>query len=230
VVADVDVEGGQETIKMIKEQGGEGLFVKADVSKSAEVQNMIKAAVDKYGRMDVIFNNAGIDGEIAITHECTEENYDKIVATNLKGVFLGMKYGIIQMLKQGGGVIVNTSSGVAELGFAGMPAYCAAKAGVCQLTRVAAVEYGKQNIRVNCIEPGLMLTPMALRILEEHRVIDGTKGSVELLGQQMPMGRGSQPEEVAHVALFLASDESSYIHGAMIAADGGWTAKICDVS
>jgi NAD(P)-dependent dehydrogenase (short-subunit alcohol dehydrogenase family) len=233
VVGDVNVEGGRETAELVQQAGGDALFVETDVTNSADVQRMVQAAVDAYGRVDVLFNNAGIDGEVAITHEASEENWDRVVDVNMKAVFLGMKHGIAQMLEQGGGAIINTSSCVAEHGWAGLPAYSAAKAGVLTLTKIAAVEYGDKNIRINAIKPGLMMTDLSRRANEERESGGTIEGVADVdplvrLGNQNPTRRGSDPKEVAYAALFLASDEASYVHGVVLPVDGGWTAKLSE--
>jgi meso-butanediol dehydrogenase/(S,S)-butanediol dehydrogenase/diacetyl reductase len=219
VVVDYVPEGGEETVKMIREAGGEAIFIDADVSKVADVERMIKTTVDKYGRIDILYNNAGIMGAYAFTADTPEEKWDTIVNINLKGVFLGSKYAIPVMLNQGGGVIINTASTAGMLGLPGLPAYCASKAGVIQLTKTIALEYADQNIRINCICPGGILTPMS-------RPPDAADAVQPPFRQPQPMRRFGEPEEVARAALYLASDDSSYVTGAALVVDGGWATGI----
>ena len=189
------------------------------MTKSPDVEKVVKAAVDKYGKLDIMFNNAGTPGPGKTIADLTEEEWNQVISVNLTGVFLGTKYAIPEMLKGGGGVIINTSS-VAALSprrYAG--AYAAAKAGVIQLTRTTALEYARKNIRVNCILPGPIDTPFFTKVAGG----DPEKIAIfkEMVRNEVPLGRFAQPEEIARVALFLASDEASYITGAAFAADGG---------
>lgn len=216
-VADVVVAVGEETVKMIKDAGGEAIFVKTDVSKTKDIQNMVRTTIDNYGKLDILYNNAAICLELAPTADCTEEHWDKVLAVDLKSVWLAMKYAIPEMIKAGGGSIINVASQAATRGCFGASNYSAAKGGVISLSRVTAVEYADKNIRVNILEPGYITTPMTEGLSADpvlrKKVLDGT-----------PQHRFGKPEEVAYAALFFASDESSHITGAELAIDGGITA------
>ena len=219
VVVDVDDEAGQETVRLIRENGGEATFVHADVSRAEDVRNMIAQAESTYGRLDILFNNAGIfhpkDGSVL---ETEEEVWDRVIDVNLKGVFLGCKYGIPALLRAGGGVIINTASFVALMGAAvSQIAYTASKGGVLALTREIAVEFARQNIRANALCPGPVETPLLAELLS-----DPARRQRRLV--HIPMGRFARAAEIAHAALFLASDESSYVNGAAFIVDGGITA------
>src|SRR3989449_2168859 len=205
VVADVVVEGGEETVGMVKTAGGEALFVKADVSQAAEVEALINKTLATYGRLDCAHNNAGIEGAVATTAECTEENWDRIITINLKGVWLCMKYEIPQMLKQGGGAIVNTASGAGLVGIPRAGAYVASKHGVVGLTKTAALEYAKAGIRVNAICPGSTRTPM----LEGFMAGDPRVEAMMVAGE--PIGRLGRPEEIAEAVVWLCSDAASFV-------------------
>ncbi len=219
LLADWQKEQGEQAAAAARKNGGKATFVKTDVSKPEDVQAMIRAAMQEYGRLDVIFNNAGIEGEMnKPTADCTLENWHRVIGINLTGVFFGMKYAIPEMLKTGGGSIINTASVAGLVGFAGIPAYCAAKGGVVQLSKCAAIEYAKQNIRVNVICPGVIWTPMV-----ERATGDSEEGRAAFTAIE-PVGRLGTAEEVANVALFLASDESSFCTGAPFIVDGGFVA------
>jgi len=211
-VVDWKAEAGEETVKTIKQAGGEAIFIKADVSKAADAKNMVKTTVDTYGKLDVIYNNAGILARAAFTENIAEEDWDRIMAVNLKGVWLGMKYAIPEMLKAGKGSIINTASQCGDRGTRNLGAYCASKGGVLALTRVTAMELAKKNIRVNALNPGIIATPMALTASKEEQ---------EGFAAIIPQGRMGRPEEVAYAALFLASDESSHVTGHTLVVDGG---------
>jgi NAD(P)-dependent dehydrogenase (short-subunit alcohol dehydrogenase family) len=219
LLADWQEERGEKMAKAIRETAPKATFLKTDVSKTEDVEALVRAAVREYGRLDVIFNNAGIEGEMnKPTADCTLENWHRVIGINLTGVFFGMKYAIPEMLKTGGGSIINTASVAGLVGFAGIPAYCAAKGGVVQLSKCAAIEYAKQNIRVNVICPGVIWTPMV------ERATGGTEEGREAFTAFEPVGRLGTAEEVANVALFLASDESSFCTGAPFIVDGGFVA------
>jgi NAD(P)-dependent dehydrogenase (short-subunit alcohol dehydrogenase family) len=220
VIADFDQKGGEETVRLIKDSKGEAFFVKVDVTKADEVQNMVERTVKEYGRLDIIFNNAGTEGPIKLLHETTEQEFNKVIDINLKGVFLCSKHVIPQMIKQGGGVIVNASSESAIIGHAQWSIYCASKAGVMLLTKAMAAEYGRRNIRVNCTCPAPVLTPM----LEREAIALGKEQTYESFKAMSVFGRSAKPEEIANVVAFLASDDASWITGAAINVDGGWTA------
>lgn len=214
MVVDIAPAGGQDTVKMIKDAGGEASFVQADVSRAADAQRMVKATVDAYGKLNIIYNNAGIVGEVLPTADLPEEVWDQVVGTDLKGVFLGSKYAIPEIIKAGGGAIVSTSSVEGFTGKVGIGPYCASKAGVIMLTKTMALEYASANIRANCICPGMIETGM-------------TRDWIPVLHTEIiPLGNKSgQPEDIAHAALYLASDDSKYVSGHALVVDGAWT---CD--
>src|SRR5438552_2906458 len=213
------VEEGEETVRRVREAGGEALVVRTDVTRAADVEALVAKAVQTYGRLDCAFNNAGMTGDMARTAECTEENWDRTLNVNLKGVWLAMKYEILQMLNQGGGAIVNNASVAGLVGMRGGPAYSASKGGVVQLTRTAALEYAKAGIRVNAVCPGFVATPMT----EEH-----TRTNPDLeawIKRIQPMGRLATPEEVAEAAVCLSSDAASFVTGHPLVLDGGLVAQ-----
>jgi len=218
VVADIAVAAGRETIRMIEEAGGDAVFVRTDVSQADEVEALIKQALEAYGRVDCAVNNAGVIGEMAPTAKCTEENFDQVIGTNLRGTWLCMKHEITHMLERGGGVIVNMSSVSGIRGLPDFPAYAASKAGILQLTRTATLEYAKAGIRINAICPGTIATPM----------VAGVVGARPELEQEFlalhPMGRIGKPEEVAEAVLWLCSDAASFVTGHALAVDGGYLA------
>jgi NAD(P)-dependent dehydrogenase (short-subunit alcohol dehydrogenase family) len=219
VAVDMNDAAGKETATAIEKDGGRAVFVHADVSRSADVEAMIAAAKKTYGRLNVLFNNAGIfpanDGSVL---ETDEKTWDLVLSVNLKGVFLGCKYGIPAMLESGGGSIVNTASFVALMGSATPQiAYTASKGGVLALTREIAVEFARSGIRVNAICPGPVDTPLLQELFS-----DPARKARRLV--HIPMGRLAQAKEVAQAALFLASDDSSYVNGTAFTVDGAITA------
>ena len=206
----------------VKAAGSEAHFIKADVSQAGEVQHMGKAALDKWGRVDVLINNAGgsKEGRGSVT-QVSEPNWGKVVQTNLKGVYLVSKEILPSMIEKGGGTVVNTASSYGMVGAKNMAAYSAAKGGIIALTRQMAVDYAANNIRVNCVCPGAILTPL----LEDYIVsTPDAEQTRRFLGDRCPQERIGKPEEVASAVLFLACDESSYITGVALPVDGGLTA------
>jgi NAD(P)-dependent dehydrogenase (short-subunit alcohol dehydrogenase family) len=219
MIVDYVQEGGERTVKMIKDSGGTASFIQADVSLAAQVEAMVAKTVQTYGRIDGAFNNAGIEGRMATTVETSEENFDHTIAINLKGVWLCMKYEIPQMLRQGGGSIVNTASVAGLVGIERLPAYNASKHGVVGLTRTAALEYATKNIRVNCVCPGAIRTPMTERIIDS-----GGMSEQEAIAAE-PVGRWGKPEEIAQGVVWLLSDSASFVTGHPMTIDGGWVAR-----
>lgn len=220
VVADIDENGGRATADAIVDSGGEATFVATDVTQASDVRRVIETAVETYGGLDVLFNNAGIEGPLSAFESYDEAAFDRVVAVNLKGVFLGIKYGVQAMLADGGGSIINTSSITADSGIVGRCAYSGTKAGINGLTRVAATEYAADGIRVNSVLPGIVETPMYHRSAQQW----ATDASPEYeLSEAMP-GTG-QPEDVANAVLFLGSDLASRITGVTLPVDGGFLQK-----
>ena len=216
VVCDVAVEGGEETVGQIEQAGGRATFIRADVAQAAEVEALVAKTVETYGRLDCAYNNAGIAGRTARGADDSEQNWERILAINLKGVWLCLKYEIAHMLTQGGGAIVNTASDAGLIGLRRAGAYVASKHGVVGLTRTAALEYAKANIRVNAVCPGPIDTPM-LREASE-RVIDA-------MATAQPNGRLGQPREIAEAAVWLCSDAASFVTGHPMPVDGGYLAQ-----
>lgn len=219
VIADILVESGEETVQMIRKAGGEAIFVETDISKAGEVEALINTVVETYGRLDCAHNNAGIEGVLATTANYTEEDWDRIITINLKGTWLCMKYEILQMLHQGSGAIVNTASTNGLVGFPGMPAYCASKGGILQLTRTAALEYARAGIRVNAVCPGSIQTPLL------ERIAANISNTGIPFAMDLPSGRIGMPEEVAEAVVWLCSDAASFVTGHALVIDGGMIAK-----
>ena len=218
-VAAVDINEAQvkETAGEIAKNGGEAIALRADVSNSEDVKRVVDETVAKFGGLNIVYNNAGIEGDSNFLSNMTEEQFDRVIAINLRGVFLGMKYALPHLVKAGGGSIINQASIAGLIAVRGGAAYAAAKAGVIALTRVGALEYGRYNIRVNAICPGAIETPMAQRIRQ------GQPPNPKAIQRISVLGRMAEPEEIAKVALFLASDDSSFATGAPFIIDGGWT-------
>jgi NAD(P)-dependent dehydrogenase (short-subunit alcohol dehydrogenase family) len=240
IVSDVDAAGGEETAAMIgRENRGEARFVPCDIADESQVRELVAAAVNAYGRLDCACNNAGIEGEQSLTHECANENWDRIMGVNLRGTWLCMKHEIPQMLKTvampsegaaplpgaasraagGGCAIVNISSIAGLIGLGGIAAYCASKHGMNGLTKAAAIEYAPRGIRVNSICPGAILTPMI------HRFTHHERKQAEDLTARHPIGRMGTPEEVAEAIIWLCSDAASFVTGQTLAVDGGYVAQ-----
>ena len=219
VIADIAPKDGEETVQLIEESGGDALFVKADVSQASDAQAMVRAAVDAFGRLDCAHNNAGIDAgaDLSKTADYPEKVWDRVIGVNLKGVWLGMRYQIAQMLKQGGGAIVNTSSNMGLVGGWDC-AYVASKHGVSGLTKTAAIEYAKSGIRINAVCPGAVNTPMTERMIANQ--IEGALQEVE----KHPMNRRGLPEEIAAAVVWLCSDAASFVVGHTLSVDGGYVA------
>ena len=219
VVSDIVVEGGEETVQQITAAGGQATFVKVDVAQAGQVKALVNTAVETYGRIDCAFNNAGIEGEQSPTTECSQANWERVVAIDLKGVWLCLKYEIPQMLSQGGGTIVNTASAAGLVGFPGLPDYVASKHGVVGLTKTAALEYAKSGIRVNAVCPGVIQTPMV------ERGAQLSPGFDELAVSMEPVGRFGQPSEVGEAVVWLCSDAASFVTGIPMQVDGGLVAQ-----
>ena len=219
VVADVNCEDGEGTVRIIEEEDGDAIFVETDVSRATDVEAMVRRAVETYGRLDCAFNNAGIKAEEgAYTADYTEDDWDRVIGVNLKGVWLCCKYEIGQMLRQGGGAIVNMSSALGLVGDRNHPAYVASKHGVIGLTQAAALEYAPQHIRVNALCPGWVDTPMTRDDLDNPEMTEGIMA-------QEPMARVGTPEEVAEAVVWLCSDGASFVTGHAMAVDGGYVAQ-----
>jgi NAD(P)-dependent dehydrogenase (short-subunit alcohol dehydrogenase family) len=244
VIADILVEEGQETQSLIQLNGGEAHFIRCDVTRAAEVEALVSETLAAYGRLDCAFNNAGIEGMAAPTAECTEENWDQVVAVNLKGVWLCMKYEMQPMLKQRRGVILNTASVAGLVAERGRAAYAAAKGGVIQLTRTAAVEYAGTGLRINAICPGAIMTPMIDRAVTQMSLDNMAPGVVRspvmrkvsnwfirqrpmqkmFLNFLQPIGHPGQPGEIAEAVVWMCSDRASFMTGHAMVIDGGMTA------
>ena len=209
---------GEETAALIRDTGAECLFVRSDVSDEAEVQALVEKTIATYGRLDCAFNNAGIEPSLKPLHEQSIEDFDKLMSINVRGLFLCMKYEIQQMLNQGSGVIINNSSMGGLIAFPGVSPYVASKHAVMGLTRSAALDYAKQDIRINAVNPGLIATAMIDRL---------SSGSTDTddFASMVPMGRMGQAAEIAQAVVFLCSDAASYITGQPLVIDGGFTAN-----
>ncbi|MBN2822552.1 MAG: SDR family oxidoreductase [Coriobacteriia bacterium] len=220
LVSDISEKAGDETVKLIEEAGGKASFFKADVSDAAQVEAMVKAAIDTYGRLDYAVNNAGIGGEANSTADYSLEGWHKVIGINLNGVFYGLKYEIPAMLESGGGSIVNVASILGLVGFAQSPAYVTAKHGVMGLTKAAAIEYAQAGIRVNAINPGFIET----QLLTDAGITPGSD-LYAFLASKHAMNRLGQPDEIGKMIVMLCSDEASFVTGIPFPVDGGYTAQ-----
>ncbi len=214
VIADINEVTGEESLGIIKEQNEEAIFIKTNVAESKSIQNLMKRAVEHFGRIDILFNNAGIGNSEVRSVDLAEEEWDQVIDINLKSVFLGIKYAIPELKKSGNGVIINTASLLGLKGRKYVSAYNASKGGVVLLTQNAALEYGKYNIRVNAIAPGIIDTNIIKDWKNDER-------KWPILSRANALGRIGTPEEIASAALFLASDEASFVTGATLSVDGG---------
>jgi meso-butanediol dehydrogenase / (S,S)-butanediol dehydrogenase / diacetyl reductase len=220
-VADFSEAGGNATVSQIRAAGGEAEFFRVDVSRSAEVKAVVDGALRRWGQLDILCNNAGI-GVAATVVETAEEDWDRTLAVDLKGVFLGCKYAIPPMIARGGGVIVNTASVAGQVGVLNRAAYCAAKAGVVGLTKSVAVDYIGQNIRINAICPGTVDSPWIQKILSAQ---PDPVAERQRMVERQPMGRMGEPAEIAKAALYLACDDSAFVTGTALIIDGGLMAR-----
>lgn len=218
VIGNRDVDGGNAAVEEIRGAGGEATFLRTDVSRAEDVAAFVEHAVATYGGVDVAFNNAGIEGDVGPTTELTEENLDRVLAINVRGVWLCMKHQIPRMLERGGGSIVNNSSVAGLIGLPGAGHYVASKHAVVGLTKSAALEFGAQGIRVNAVNPAVIETAMA------DRLGKAMGRSQEEMNAMHPIGRTGQPHEVASAVLWLCSDEASFVTGISLPVDGGFTA------
>ncbi|CCU83614.1 MULTISPECIES: glucose 1-dehydrogenase [Mesotoga] len=220
VITDVDEEKGRKLAEEINESGGTAVFMKHNVADAKQTKEIINKIVEKFGKLDVAFNNAGIAGPSLPISEYPEEDWERVISINLLGVYYGMKYQIQQMLKQGGGAIVNNSSILGKVGFNNASAYVAAKHAVVGLTKAAALEYASKNIRINAVNPAFIKTPL----IENAGMKEGTEMYDMLVGLH-PIGRLGNPREVANAVLFLSGEDASFVHGESLMVDGGYTAK-----
>lgn len=220
-VADLDEGSAAETARLIAQAGGEAASRRVDVTRSEDVQAMVVDCLERFGRIDILCNNAGI-GSTDTVVDTPEEVWDQVFAVNARGAFLGCKYVIPRMIEAGGGVIVNTASVAGLVGIKNRAAYCASKGAVVMLTKAVAVDHVQQNIRCNCICPGTVDSPWVARLLAAAADPAAARAALEA---RQPMGRLGTPEEVAKAALYLASDDAAFVTGSELVMDGGWTAQ-----
>ncbi|WP_042662803.1 glucose 1-dehydrogenase [Haloferax sp. ATB1] len=219
VAADIDVEGGEETVSRIESEGGEATFIETDVTDEDDLAAAVETAVDTYGSLDFAFNNAGIEGGDAVFSEQDDANWNQVLDINLNGVFFAMREEIPAMMESGGGAIVNTASVAGILGFPNLSPYVASKHGVVGLTKSAAVELSSDGLRVNAVLPGVIDTPMSARAGDQDpEVMEQTTAGI-------PARRLGQPEEIAATVVWLCSEDASYVTGQSIAVDGGFSVQ-----
>lgn len=218
-LADLQTDPGEELAAALRADGADAHFFAADMAEADGVKAMVAGVIERWGRLDAAFNNAGVEGETAPTAECTVANWDRVLAINLTGVFHCMRHEIPAMLEGGGGAIVNCSSVAGSVGFAGIPAYVASKHGLIGLSRTAALEYAQQNIRVNTVSPGVIRTPLV------ERFTRGDPEALAALEAMEPVGHIGEPQDVANMVVWLCSDRASFVTGADFAVDGGFLAK-----
>jgi len=216
-VADIDKEGGQQTVDLIKRKGSDAIFVHADITKASDAEKMVKITLDQYGKLDILFNNAGIGMPFMPIEQIEESLWHRIMDINVKGIFLGCKYAVPIMKRQGGGVIINTASISGVRPRAGNTAYSASKGAAIMLTKALAIELAPSKIRVNCVNPVVVDTPFLEKNIDLSQLEEAKKSMLSTI----PLGRLCQPEDIAHAALYLASDESSMVTGASLNVDGG---------
>lgn len=216
-VADIDETGGRQTVDLIAKEGGSAIFVKADVTKAKDVERMIKTSVDQFGKLEILFNNAGIGTAFTPLEQVDEALWDRVMAINVKSIFLGCKYAAPVMKAQGGGVIINTASISGVRPRPGLTVYAASKGAVIVLTKAIAIEFAQYRIRVNCINPVVTDTAFITKTIEASQVDAAKKGMLSTI----PLGRMGKPEDMAFAALYLASDEASLVTGISLDVDGG---------
>ncbi len=217
VIADINEEGGKKTVSQIKEEGGEAIFVKTDVSKAEDIDKMVDACLEEFGGVDILVNNAGIF-KTSPLHEMEEETWQQIISVNLKGVFLGSKRVLREFVEKKSGKIVNITSIAGFRGFNEAGAYCASKGGIIALTKSMALDYAPRGININAVAPGVIETSMTNPLLEDPE-------QAKTFNANTPYTRLGKPEDIAQAVLYLASKDSNFVNGEVLVVDGGWTAK-----